>query len=124
MSTDDVQSEGEIVLADGRALQMPDVEDMTDADRPYWGYKLRLAGWDWDQVAQAVGYSDRVSAAMSVKAYLQRAARQVAAEQRSEVMQLENDRTEALIKAYWAKALAGDLKAADFCLKVINAQIK
>ena len=117
MSTD-------VVLADGQFLQMPAPEDMTDSDRPYWAYKLKMAAWDWAKVAEAVGYSGAVSAAVSVRAYVQREAARVGADQRAEILQLEHDRLEALIEAYWPLALSGDHKSAELVLKVVGQQIK
>lgn len=93
--------------------------ELTDESRPYEAYKLRQAGYDWTFVANEAGYADAKVAETSVRHYLQRAALSLDAERRMEILQLQTDRIESLITSQWHKAMDGDTKAAEFCLRAV-----
>lgn len=97
-----------------------DRDALGDEDhRAYQAYLLRQAGHDWVFVAEETGYANAGTAEVSVRKYLQTTALSLSQEQRMEILQLQTDRLERLIASQWHQAMAGDTKAADFCLKAI-----
>jgi hypothetical protein len=84
---------------------------------------LALAGLSWDAIADKLGYSSRQAAHKDV----QRALAQAVAEQTSaaeELRMVELMRLDRLQAAAWPKALTGDLKAIETCLKIITERRK
>lgn len=93
-------------------------------DLAYTAYRLQQAGHDWQTIADSVGYQNAKTAEVCVRQYLQKAALEVSADQRREALELELARTGRLINAYWDIALAGEVKAAEFVLKVITLRAR
>jgi hypothetical protein len=89
-------------------------------DRAHNAHQLHLSGLDWPEIAARTGYLDGPIAAMAVNAYLQKIAVEQAPEHRRQALDLELARLDALQAAYWPAAVAGDLAAAAFVLKVIT----
>ena len=81
---------------------------------------FRREGFTWDQIAAEVGYSSPSGAS---DAYYRASAR-VVQEDIEEIRRLENDRLDYLFHAVWDKALEGDHKAVDTCLKVMARRAK
>ncbi len=75
---------------------------------------------DWPEIAQRVGYLDGRIAALAVTAWLQKVAVEQAPDHRRETLHLELRRLDALQAGFWEAAMAGDLAAATFVLKVIH----
>jgi hypothetical protein len=88
-------------------------------DRAYEAHQLRLTGLDWKAIAERVGYLDGKVAATAVNAYLQKVALEQAPEHRRHALDLELGRLDQLQAAFYPNALAGDVIAANFVLKVI-----
>lgn len=78
--------------------------------------ELLMAGNDYDQIAAELGYSSRSGAWRAV----QRALRKRRDEVADEYLTLELERLDALQCALWDAAMAGDLKAVDAILKIIE----
>lgn len=76
--------------------------------------KLRTGGLTWQEIADQLGYADRSGARKAVERLLDR----TEFESVDEFRTLESDRLDALWRSYWSAALDGDLKAAEFCLKI------
>lgn len=93
--------------------------DVGEEDRAYEAHKLRLTGMDWRTVASQVGYTSAVSAQVSVRAYLQRAAATRSRLQQTESLDLAIERLDELLAKAWAKVEDGDLKAIDTCQRLI-----
>lgn len=81
---------------------------------------LRLEGRAWHAVAEEVGYTNEASARSAVRRLLDR----VEAEDVAEFRSIEGARLDALLLTYWGPAVGGDLKAAEFALKVIAQRAK
>jgi hypothetical protein len=79
-------------------------------------HALRLTGASWAAVAAETDYPSGRAAALAVSAMLQRAALEQSAEARQGALALELDRLDALLLAYWDRAIGGDLKAAKYLL--------
>lgn len=80
--------------------------------------QLRLAGMDWQSIADRLDYSDRGAACKDVT----RALKKHQAEEADQVALLRHvtvQRLDRLQAAYWPKALQGDIKAAELVRKVI-----
>lgn len=87
-------------------------------DRASDAHQLRVGGLGWAEIAQRVGYLDGRIASMAVNAFLQKTAVEQGQDHRRQALELELARMDALQAAYWPLAMAGDLAAATFVLRV------
>lgn len=85
-------------------------------DRELAVVELRRTGETWDRIARAIGYANAGGAYKAYKRAIVRTLQQPT----DELRDIEIDRLDRLQRAYWKKAIDGDLKSADFVLKVIN----
>lgn len=93
------------------------------AERRSKAIQLRLAGADWTQIADALGYADRAAACKDVT----RALEAHVATQRAgaEVLrETELQRLDRLQRGLWPAAIAGDTKSADTVLRVIDRRMR
>ena len=81
--------------------------------------ELRTEGYVWREIAQQVG----MSTAGVYKAY-NRAMTRVIAPSIEEHRELELDRLDILQRTYWQPAVNGNLRAADYVLRVIDKRAK
>lgn len=87
-----------------------------DADlRAAMAVQSRLRGNSYQQIAIELGYAGKQGAYEAVS----RGIRNFARESAEEVRDLEVARLDALMHAYWTKALDGNLPAAEYVLKVM-----
>lgn len=93
------------------------------AERRRKAITLRLAGMDWQSIADQLGYADRGAACKDVNRALEAnlAEQSQAADTLREVETLRLDRLQA---AAWPSAVKGDLKAIETVLKVIDRRVK
>lgn len=115
----------EIVPQEGAlvALSSSVIEDESDAERAYKAQLLKMQGHTWRDIAKMVGYPNSKHCQMSVRLFQQREALERDADFREQILDLEIQRTDELIKTYWDAAIVEmDLKAADFVLKTIAQQ--
>lgn len=82
--------------------------------------ELRRTGATWEGIAIAVGYSN---AGGAYKAY-QRAMARVFDQPTKELRNTELDRLDRLQRAYWKDAVDGNVRSADFILRVIDKRAK
>lgn len=84
---------------------------------------LRIAGMDWEAIADRVGYASRGAAYTAVNEALKAnlAEQQVQVEELRALTVMRYDRLQA---AYWREALSGDRKAADVVLKCLTGRAK
>ena len=82
--------------------------------------ELATQGMSYDEIAKAVGYSNRGGAYKAVSAALR--AKQVEAVDELRVVELE--RLDALQRSCWDAALEGDIASVDRVLKVIAARVR
>lgn len=99
-------------------------EEWSEEQRAYEAQKLRTAGHDWKEIATYAGYPSSGAARVSVQTYLQRASLSLSADQKSDALNLEMQRLDTLIKAYWPTAIGGEVKHAELVLRVIAQQSK
>lgn len=97
-----------------------DKREITAAARDTDAVKLRVAGATFQQIADQLGYVDKSHASQAVKRCLKKAAREAT----QEMFELELQRLEDLQVTYWVQARAGDKKAAELCLKIIDRRCK
>jgi hypothetical protein len=93
------------------------------AERRAKACAMRLAGADWQTIADALGYSSRGAAHTDVTRSL-KANRKAEAGQAEELRQLTVARYDRLQAAFWPKALKGDPKAAEVVLKCLAGRAK
>lgn len=93
------------------------------ADRRAKAIALHLAGMDWQAIADQLGYASRGAAHTDVTRAL-KANLTAEAEQVEEMRYTVSLRLERLQAAMWPKAVKGDTKAADTCLKLIQQWCK
>lgn len=82
--------------------------------------ELRKTGANWRQIAEAVGFTH---ASAARKAYLRAYDRTLQAPA-DELRDLELDRLDRLQMAYWKDAVEGNLKAADYVLRVVQVRAR
>jgi hypothetical protein len=82
--------------------------------------ELRQAGYPYDTIAEMLHYADRGGAHKAVVAGLKAALREPA----TDLRKLEETRLDKLQTSVWAKALAGDMKAIDRCLRILERRAK
>lgn len=93
------------------------------AQRRTQAIALKLAGAEWQQIADTLGYSDKAAACKDVT----RALETYVAEGRqgAEVLrETELLRLDRLQRGMWPQAVAGDTRAADTVLKVIDRRMR
>lgn len=93
-------------------------------DKAIKAYDYRMSGATWNTVAEKMGYVTATQAQRAVTKLIRKAAATVTLEQREEIMSLELDRLDALQESLWGIALAGDFKAVDSVLKIMNHRAK
>ncbi|WFR71420.1 hypothetical protein P9209_20870 [Prescottella defluvii] len=76
--------------------------------------ELRLQGKTLQEIADAEGYADRSGPHRAIQSLLGR----VETEKVSDYRELESARLDALQSAHWPAAISGDVKSADFVLRV------
>lgn len=93
------------------------------AERRAQAITLRIAGMDWQSIADRLGYNSRGAACQDVARALEAnlAEQSQAADTLREVESLRLDRLQA---AAWPSAVKGDLKAIETVLKVIDRRVK
>lgn len=82
--------------------------------------ELALAGASYDDIATEVGYANRGTAWKTVQKALKD--REVNAV--DEYRELELARLDALQASLWANAIAGDIKAVNACIKIIEQRTR
>ena len=98
-------------------IKTPEPEQL---DRELAVVELRREGKTWQQIADAVSYATAMGA---WKAY-QRACQRTLQEPTDEARRIELDRLDALQRTYWEPAVEGNLRAADFVLRVIDRRAR
>jgi hypothetical protein len=86
------------------------------AERQAKALELRKSGATFESIALALGYKNRSSAADAVTRALRDT---VPAELVNEVRFIENLRLDEMFKRTYTKAMQGDLKAVDSCLRIM-----
>lgn len=107
-----------------RVPGLPELEDIEDGERTYWAHRLRLTGLPWNEIAARVGFSGGVVANVEVRRYLQKEALELSSQRRAEALELELMRLDDLQSVYYPQALVGEIKAAEFVLKVMSQRSK
>ena len=98
-------------------IKTPEPEQL---DRELAVVELRREGKTWQQIAEVVNYATAMGA---WKAY-QRACQRTLQEPTDEARRIELDRLDALQRIYWEPAVEGNLRAADFVLRVIDRRAR
>lgn len=98
-------------------IKTPEPEQL---DRELAVVELRREGKTWQQIAEKVNYATAMGA---WKAY-QRACQRTLQEPTDEARRIELDRLDALQRTYWEPAVEGNLRAADFVLRVIDRRAR
>ena len=82
--------------------------------------ELAAQGMSYDNIAKTVGYSNRGGAHKAISAALK--AHQ--ADAVDQLREMEVQRLDGLQAAVWADALAGDIKAVDAVVRIVQARVK
>jgi hypothetical protein len=86
-------------------------------------YLLRQEGRSWAQVAQVLD-SEPNYVRHLVSDALREAAAMIDDTLKQELLSLEVGRLDTLQQAYWTDAITGDIKAAEYVLKVIQSRVR
>jgi hypothetical protein len=84
---------------------------------------LRIAGMDWQTIADRLAYADRGAACKDVSRALKKNLKEEG-EQADLLRHMTVQRYDRLQSAYWAQALKGDARAADIVLKCLAGRSK
>jgi hypothetical protein len=76
-------------------------------DPAYEAHRLRMAGYSWDEAARRAGYGTAGHAAVAVTTYLQKAATLQSAQHLQDALQMQIDRYEAVLNAWWEAGVDG-----------------
>jgi hypothetical protein len=90
-------------------------------DKERKALELRRAGATYDEIAQALGYATPQGAYLAYNRAIKRTLVEGGAE---EARQSELDRCDRLQRAYWAKAMSGDIQAGGIILKVMDRRAR
>jgi len=93
---------------------------MEEAQRRRRALELRVAGATYEEIAEALGYSSRSAAWKAVW----RAYRQGLRDPAEHLRELESERLDRLQKAWWGKALSGDVGAFRYLLRLMERRAK
>jgi hypothetical protein len=100
-------------------------EYATEWERANQAHQLRLrGGLTWQEIADLVGFNTANECQVEVDRMLQTAAIEMSEQQKAMALQLELSRLEALQGSYWTAALNGDIKAAEYVLKVMASRAR
>lgn len=105
-------------------VMTPEQAGTDEVARANSAQKLLVSGHTWSEIAEMTGYLNAADAQMSVRRMRQQAALRLDADLRAEILDLEMDRLNEIIKAYWPTAMAGEVKHAELVLKVIAQQAR
>lgn len=86
-------------------------------------YMMRQSGKSWAQVAKALD-SDANYVRHLVSDTLREAAALIEDSLKQEMLSFEVGRLDTLQESYWTDAVTGDIKAAEYVLKVIQSRVK
>ena len=109
-------------MSDGELVTLSDSPTLDEKANA--ATKLKLNGYSWDDIAKACGFKNGNSARMQVKVWMQKAIISRGEEYKAEAIDLELARLDELQKAVWPAAMAGDTKAVDSVLRVMNHRAK
>jgi hypothetical protein len=98
-------------------------QQATTAERRKKAIAMRLAGADWDAIADKLGYASRGAAHTDVTRAMEKAAAE-ATRDADVLRQIELERINRLQVAYWPKAIAGDTDAAKVVQWCIDRRAK
>ena len=93
--------------------------ELVDKERK--ALELRRAGATYDEIAQALGYATAQGAYLAYNRAIKRTLVESGSE---EARQSELDRCDRLQRAYWSKAMAGDIQAGNIILKVMDRRAR
>jgi hypothetical protein len=82
--------------------------------------QLRIAGLTFEAIKTAVGYRSKQAAYDAVK----RGLKQVVETPAAELRDLDLQRLDAMLRAIWPRALAGELRAMDRVLKILESRAR
>jgi hypothetical protein len=103
---------------DGELIPFSSV--VTPQEKAYRAYQMRLAGVNNIEIANKLGYPNPNRVSKEIAILVNKAMKTVDADRRAEVVELELDRLDAMQSSIWGVALAGDYKAIDAVLKIMQ----
>jgi hypothetical protein len=98
-------------------------QQAASADRRRAAVELRIAGKSWQEIADLLHYDSKASACTDVRRALEKAVAKLNVPLEAH-RQLELDRLDAMQNALWDKVLAGDTKAIDTSLRLMDRRAK
>lgn len=93
------------------------------ADRRAKATALRIAGMDWQSIADQLGYSSRGAACTDVSRALEANLAELR-DKAEEMRSIESMRLDRLQASLWPKAVKGDVKAIDAVLRIIDRRMR
>ena len=99
---------------------MPKARSVEHVEKQAEALRLRKAGKTFEQIAQALGYTNRGTAYQLVMQALKATIQEPA----DDLRKLEAERLDALLDALWPTAIAGKWLAVDRCLAIMDRRAK
>lgn len=93
-----------------------DIAKADFAEKQRRALELRKAGASYEQIAEAVGYSDRAGAHKAVAAAIKNITREPA----RDVLTLELERLDTMLVGLWPEARRGNAKAIDRVIRIMD----
>jgi hypothetical protein len=84
---------------------------------------MRRAGFDFDAIAEAVGYASRSGAWKAVVKLLEARARETSGDT-DHVLAVELERLDAMLRALWPAAAQGDFASIDRVIKIMDQRAR
>lgn len=103
-----------------KSNRRPTVDTAIASDRERQALELRKAGATLDAIARQLGYADPSGAHRAIT----RAIERIPAQAVNEFRAVDVERLDRLFLAVWQPALAGDLKALDRALRILDQRAK
>ncbi len=106
-----------------RRSTVPAAKAAVVAQRRTQAIQLRLAGAEWQQIADTLGYSDKAAANKDVTRALEIAAKEQRAS--AEVLrETELQRLDRMQRGLWTAAIGGDVRSVEAVLRVMDRRMK
>lgn len=104
-------------------MSASDAQSAATAERRKKAIALRIAGVDWQGIADQLGYASRGAACTDVTRALKKN-RVEEAEQVEQLRYVESQRLDRLQAVVWGKSVKGDLRAVETALRIIDRRVK
>lgn len=98
--------------------------DATQEQKDQIMFQMRQRGYGWKEIAEHLDYATVDAARLTYRNMVQRAAQDLSLQTKQQMLQAEVDRLDSLMAIAWVNAEAGEMKAIDTCVRIIQVRAK